>query len=351
MNDTDYAIVVGIRRYPNLGAGPLDGPDIDAKAVYDWLVDPDKGGVPKKQAFLVRSSDFEDPFPEVDVGGRISFKAEPTADDLAKCFGSIYESAKQNNTVRLGRRLYVYFSGHGFCVDNCDGGIYTASASPSLLHHFYVKSWFDWFYKHAVFEEFVLWMDACAEKIDVGQPNPTLLPADRESANLARGRQFVAYAAKHTLRAVERRTPDGNIRGVFTYTLLEGLNGGAVEDERITAESLRKYLKGGMKAYMDPEDVRNPDIAETPAFGTVEDIEFDPMPLTRFAHAIRFSPPHFGKTVQILDNAFAIIEGSTASSETWTVQLQSGYYKLIVDGTAETNFEVNGKTTDAVLIS
>ena len=44
---TDYAVVVGIARYPLLAhngfAQDLEGPDNDAHAVREWLVDPDGG--------------------------------------------------------------------------------------------------------------------------------------------------------------------------------------------------------------------------------------------------------------------------------------------------------------------
>ena len=41
---TDFAVVVGVARYPELSAEgvavDLDGPNNDALAVRDWLVDP-----------------------------------------------------------------------------------------------------------------------------------------------------------------------------------------------------------------------------------------------------------------------------------------------------------------------
>ena len=69
MNEQDYAIVVGIRRYPTFKPPvpgqpyDLDGPDTDATEIYDWLTSPTAGGVPEDQALLIRSLDFPDHVP------------------------------------------------------------------------------------------------------------------------------------------------------------------------------------------------------------------------------------------------------------------------------------------------
>ena len=43
MANDDWAVVVGVRLYPDLG--DLDGPENDAQAFYDWLVAPEGGDV------------------------------------------------------------------------------------------------------------------------------------------------------------------------------------------------------------------------------------------------------------------------------------------------------------------
>lgn len=358
MNDTDHAIVIGISRYPSLrppapgSAHDLQGPDRDAEAVFGWLIDPVKGGVPEANTLLVRSADFPNPFATTLVAGQQRIAAEPTVDQVAGCFGWLHDKAQNAPTVRLGRRLYVYFSGHGFCIDDCDGGIYTAAASPALLSHFYVRSWFDWFYRNAVFEEFVLWMDACADDIPIAAtPSATWLP-DRSSANSAQGRRFIVYSAKHTLRSVERRTPDGQIRGVFTYTLLEGLNGAAVDEGsgRITADSLHRFLKMSMARYMPAQDVENPEIGKAPAFGPLDDLDFGTAPVTRFARVIRFADRHVGRRAQLLNNALQPVDETVIGRDDWNLLLQVGLYKVAVDPDAHVLFAVDGEQSRAIVV-
>ena len=62
MSAEDYAVVVGVSRYPTLrapapgSAHDLQGPDADSEAVYQWLTDPGGGGVPEGQAILINSA-------------------------------------------------------------------------------------------------------------------------------------------------------------------------------------------------------------------------------------------------------------------------------------------------------
>ena len=94
MNPDDYAIAIGIRRYPLLGpphppGNPHDlmGPELDAKEIYDWMADPAGGGVPENNRLLVTSDLYPNPFATELVAGQMQISAKPNADDLAGCFG------------------------------------------------------------------------------------------------------------------------------------------------------------------------------------------------------------------------------------------------------------------------
>src|SRR3712207_960026 len=97
MNDEDYAIVIGIRRYPMFGAtskDPFDllGPDRDAEAVYKWLIDPQKGGVPEKQARLIQSKNYPDPFKNP-----LRKNARPQDDEIEEEFEHLMNISTENN--------------------------------------------------------------------------------------------------------------------------------------------------------------------------------------------------------------------------------------------------------------
>lgn len=359
MNPDDYAIVIGIRRYPTLGAPyppgnphDLQGPERDAEAVYEWLADEEGGGVPEGNRLLVTSKMYPDPFPIELVAGQPKASARPNVDELSGCFGWLIERYSIANRLRLGRRLYVYFAGHGFGVADCDGGVYAANASPGVLHHFYVQNWFDWLYRNAYFDEFVLWMDACSDPIPInGMPNTAPLP-DRRAPDFAQGRRFVVYAARHPLRSVERRMPDGEIRGVFTYALLKGLRGAAPPDPvtgRVTARTLRDYLKGNLSAFQPQQDRENPDIGSVPSFGAEDDIEFCAAS-NSLARVLRFHHRHLGQQAVILNSSFTTVAAVAVGADPWTVNLPSGIYKLEVAPDIKIFIEMNGYGANDIFV-
>ena len=62
MNESDYAIVVGISRYPGLGMTPagdgnLNAPVRDANDVYAWLTSPHGGALPEQNVALICSDE------------------------------------------------------------------------------------------------------------------------------------------------------------------------------------------------------------------------------------------------------------------------------------------------------
>jgi Caspase domain len=241
----DYAVVVGVARYPGFSAAgvvsDLNGPDNDAQAIYDWLVKKDGGRLEPDNVTLIRSAQFDpidprDPKPAV---GTIE-QALRRVDALVRDTG--------------GNRLYLYFSGHGFAPIIEEGALFTAEATQAFPLYVYAHSWFRAFRRAGAFRQFVLWMDCCM--------NPQLtIPVNevvmRPSLGTGvPGPAFVGLAAQ-TKSALEHDMADGRVHGVFTWTLLEGLRGGASDERgRVTGESLRNYLHNAMPEFL-PESVRN----------------------------------------------------------------------------------------------
>src|SRR5918998_2951337 len=116
----DYAVVVGVARYPELSAegvvADLDGPNNDAQAVHDWLVDPEGGGLDPDNAKLIRSADFDwlDPL-----------DAQPAAARIERELKWLERQTRDT----AGGRLYLYFSGHGFSPVLEEGALLTAEAT------------------------------------------------------------------------------------------------------------------------------------------------------------------------------------------------------------------------------
>ena len=242
---TDFAVVVGIARYPELSAegvaADLDGPNNDASAVRDWLVDPDGGGLQPANVKLIRSADFDPIDPE---------DPQPAKGRVDRALNWV---ETQTRDVP-GGRLYLYFSGHGFSPRLEEGALFTAEATQTSPEYVFAASWVRWFRQSQRFREAVLWMDSCMNyqqsipvnevvlrpKIGTGVPCPA----------------FLALAAQ-TKSALETTMPDGQVHGVFTWTLLQGLRGGAADERgRVTGESLRNFLSTVMPEFL-PATARN----------------------------------------------------------------------------------------------
>jgi hypothetical protein len=222
MNTEDYAIVVGIGSYPGLGATQtqprnLEGPDNDALEIYDWITSAGGGDVPKENVALVRSSNY--PAASQALG------ALPGKQQIIDAFDNLDAIAEANDQanlgLRVGRRLYLYMSGHGFAPRRREGAVFVANATRTRTHHVFASRWHEWFSNAEYFDELVLWMDCCMVSDLTVTPEPA---GFRALQGTTPKKLFSAYAARYPQQAVERRMPDDNkVHGVFTYTLLKAL--------------------------------------------------------------------------------------------------------------------------------
>ncbi|MGH8065960.1 MAG: hypothetical protein ACRERE_12170 [Candidatus Entotheonellia bacterium] len=344
MANDDWAIVVGIQRYPDLG--DLGGPENDATAFYNWLVSPTGGAVPQDHVALILSSHYRPPFPSAS-------KAEPTTQHVQQAFDALGDVAianqDQGDGLRVGRRLYIYLSGHG-CEPQVEEAVLLMANATKVRagHHIPGKPYANWFYRAGYFDEVVLLMDCCRERYPrVPLSVPPYIDLTAPDA-VDRGRRFYGFGTKWSRLSRERTMPDGKVRGVFTTALLAGLEGAASDPNgRITAASLASYLYNGMKAFLGPEDLQDPEVPKEP------DLWYDhnlgdtfvlaTAPVPRFPVVIHLPQDSAGKTVDILGDKFQSVVSTTAEPPVCQVDLARGKYlvQLKEDGTGKI-IEVRG---------
>ena len=136
MAQDDYAVVVGIAGYPKLG--DLDGTENDAIAFSEWLVSADGGDVPRQNVKLVLSSDYP-------YNGRPT-EALPTTALVDQKFDELIEDGLGQGG-RLGRRLYMFFAGHGIAPDIDETALLMANAAVPVRtgHHIPARAYAKWF--------------------------------------------------------------------------------------------------------------------------------------------------------------------------------------------------------------
>jgi hypothetical protein len=258
VNPRDHALVVGISRYIGLRDATgkpsvLEGPVADAKSIFAWLVDPVGGGLDQANIELIHSEQF------------------PSASD-ATTAGPAYQAVRAallrviaRTAQGQGRRLYVYMSGHGFAPDVDRGALFTAECEDPSYPNVYASGWLNWFRAQQRFQEFVLLMDCCFDSMD---SIPVEAPPVRTAPLVGpAGPRFIGLAAQTGMRALECPiAQDRNqVHGVFSWTLLSGLRGAAVDkDGVVTGESLRAYLLNTMKDFIPPERLAAREISAVP---------------------------------------------------------------------------------------
>lgn len=341
VNAEDWAIVVGIDVYPGLKNLNLQGSSNDANEMYQWLTGPapSAGGVPKDQARLIRSSDFPGPFASP-LDGR------PAHSELERELLRLDARAKANNQAgqgfRIGRRLYLYFSGHGCAPELNESALLAADASPDLSGlHIPGRLWAHVFRVRGYFDEVILLMDCCRESfptIQVRKPPLDLTTADTTAVD--NGRRFYGFATKWS-RTTKEIPINGVMRGVFTHALLQGLGGKACDPGTgvITADSLASWLSIHMLDELTPQQLDGLGSRLAP------DLDYDPTEARQIVLArvrpqmkefsIRVPAAWVGQQVQLLDGFLNPFQTIAQAPAELVLQLLPGLYLLQRTGSDE----------------
>lgn len=316
----DSAIVIGLQKYPGFGAAlQLDGAESDAKEFYEWLRSKDGGDVPEINIQLILSSDLR----FATSNGPLDCR--PFFADIKSAFEKLRRASIKKAEVqlgpRIGRRLYIFMSGHGITptpnghvtrevgllMSNVDGVNIMDSDS-----HFPGCSVADYFCVNGCFDEVFLFMDCCRDIIKMPQPNLVFVT----EGSVATTKRFYAFATKWGRRAKERNF-NGSVRGVFTTTLLKALNGAAADMEGgnsnfglITAASLKTFLINNTRKYLNKSllnvgDDDVPDIDIMPNENNGDDIIIKRVPLQKFP-AIVNNPNLVVGSIDVLRNSVRV---------------------------------------------
>jgi hypothetical protein len=234
-NPDHFAIVIGIGRYPQFRR--LNGAVSDAERFLLWLRD-SAGLKPENIAYALSPPDAV----EVDA-----YNGPPGEGHIRQALERIQlRAAIQNPGFLIGKRLYFFFSGHGFGPTADDVGLLLpVSDAESLQPSLSLRLYRDFFQLGMFFEEVIWFLDCCRDFKPGHRGNgpPLILP---ENKNIRSTKEFVVMASAWGAAAFED-TPgdDKDRRGILSSALLDGLSGavGAFDFQgRITTTSLRKYL-------------------------------------------------------------------------------------------------------------
>ncbi|MDQ3749882.1 MAG: caspase family protein [Acidobacteriota bacterium] len=335
-NDKDYAVVIGIKDYPAFDTdNPLTGPENDARAFHDWLISADGGDVPSANVELIISSKFGPPFADAK-------SARPIVNEIQIAFENLQDIAARNEATgdgyRVGRRLYIYMSGHGFAPTFEETGLLMANATPERVgatYHVLGQYTADWFFKARCFEEVFLFMDCCREVFPVQGFNKSFKELNASGA-ITQVKRFYGLATMWSGVAKEKDI-DGMRRGVFTDALIKGLKGSACNPNtgNLTALSLKNFIYTAMDG-VSGDDTQLTDPALKPEMKFYPEINegflIKKTKVPEFDVKINFPPPAVGQDVQILDGADieTVIKSASHAPAVWQVELKRGKYLILV---------------------
>jgi hypothetical protein len=321
MGKTDRAIVVGIQSYPEMPA--LEGPENDAQDFYNWLIDERGGDVKPKHARLITTPQEKLPFKNTE-------DAVPTFQEIEdEGYRLIKLAAKKplkDGHRYLGRRLYLYFAGHGFAPREEQTALIMANATKMRIgagFHWLGQWTAEWFYRAGYFDEVILLMDCCRNIL----PVPALsMPWPDETAPdfQERVKRFYAFATGWSLEARGEADNNGKVRGIFTQALLDGLRkyGHVPHSDAVTTDSLAAYIRSRIPT-LQPSDFR----ADSFELGRISE------PVGQFQVKIKIPPQAAGKAIEVdtmVNGATSVICSSVAAPPEWIIHLYKGFYRVQV---------------------
>jgi polyribonucleotide nucleotidyltransferase len=262
-HDDHYAILLAITRYPGLPLNSLGGPENDAEDFRQWLLDEAGGNLDEKRIEIITSSKFP-PLKEPEE----PYDANPAETQLKKVLdrwlGRIDEEGNRVWLDRVGKRLYLFFAGHGFTAGSLgdDPALYTAQAQLGDTVHIAALRYASKIRNAGFFDEIVLVVDCCQDVLKASQVlEPTWNPTDRNKSGDVLFME--AYAAPRGKKSREGPKGSGLVRGYFSYVFLQALrNAPADADGYVTARAVAdtahdEWVRGG---YIKLTDVKEPPI-------------------------------------------------------------------------------------------
>lgn len=333
VKENHHAIVIGLNDYPVSGLASLKGPVNDAEDFYAWLCDPKGGNLAEKNIHRILSTDF---IAETDE--EVSRETvQPVPNQIEALFEPFVTKGLQGP---CGERLYIFVAGHGF-GDPGDMGstaLYAANARKTFPWHVAITDYVDWLRRHAVFDEIVLIMDCCRTVNSHHTIREPQYPTSKGRTAADQVRYFSAFAVGRGRVARERRFEDGRDSGIFTRAVLNALRTARPRRGKITGQMLKDQIHNSIDKFAGEAQIEPPEIR----LDSYRDIDFLRRRTAESVPVHVVLEAYSGEEILVLfDGSFKEIKREKAVSETMTLDLEPGLYKIAVKDTGRQEiFEV-----------
>ena len=223
-----YALLVGLLKYPSVG--DLKGTLNDLRDVCKWLEE--DLNVPRKN--IIKWSDKPPNF------------QDPTAADFYKQLVKWDGEAKKNGP-KLGKRLYVYYAGHGYSAVTSQQAMIMPLTTLATWDVVPIVPLRESLRLRAHFDEIIVIFDACRDRLDYAVEAPWL-DKPKNSPNSGEVKVMSMFASRTGKKAKEVEFARGEWHGVLTKAFLTAVKGYAAdENDTIYAHTLRGFLFAAVK--------------------------------------------------------------------------------------------------------
>ena len=121
-------------------------------------------------------------------------------------------------------------------------------------HHLAGRKYANHLRQLGVFEEILLFMDCCRDKLRGGHAGHFPYDEAEGDASANDVHHFYAFASGFDKKTREQDvTGSGRLQGIFTHTLLDGLRGSARQDNNVAASDLKKFLLDELEEIYPPD--------------------------------------------------------------------------------------------------
>lgn len=239
MNDSHYALVIGINEYPDAPSSyRLNGAVNDAKMVEQWLLAEQGGGIKPENCITL----YHTPTMDDNVEGfPVRYHINETFKQIRKTLRKKFDDSQE-----VAGRFYFYFSGHGqalrlendnilMCMANWGPDAPHANLSSRLVLKDYLE-------RCLPCNELVFWTDCCrsrATDVREGFLDESCKKPWKEGFQ---PKLFWAGATLHETSAGEALDTNQSHSGYFTRALLEGLKSGK-DHQGVSWDGLRDFLR------------------------------------------------------------------------------------------------------------
>lgn len=313
VNENDYGVVIGIEYYKG-SLSQLKGPHADAQKFRDWLVSSQGGNLPTKNVKILKSTKTY----------------TPIKDDIDDWLGDLLENL--NVTAKRGRRLYLYFSGHGIASSANNSALLLPKWSHSNRQYgLSSEKYLEGLINKGTFAEIYIFMDCCRNRIANVLGSSPYFASAKPSSNSCEylifySSEFDNLSYEGNVSSAANTLNDLLPRGLFTEVLMAGLNGAAADKNgKLNLDSLIKYVNRALpQLALSRKKSQIPRTIES--FRTRNKVfatSFNP----KVDFTINFSKN--SKTSVVLeDPELNIVQSGAMSDGEWKIQLTRGYHLI-----------------------